>query len=138
MKSWSVQRHEKQQDSACCSNFSLMAVQFCCNCNYFLKTFLHYFMDPISCLVIPMWTTIVVKGLAAPSVPLFVMAAVNCLFIWILLHASELELCETECIVLVHCHGTLITSEIAYIHRSNSYIPRCLQYSTQQKLCHRY
>lgn len=116
----------------------LMAVQFCCNCSCFLKTCLHYFMYPISCLIIPMWTNIVVKGLAAPSVPLFVMATVNCLFFWILFHTSELELCETKYIVLVHCHGTLITSEIPYIYRINSYIPRCLQYSSQLQLCQHY
>lgn len=100
----------------------LMAVRFCCNCNCFLKTFLHYFTYPISCLVIPMWTKIVVNGLAAPPVPLFIMTTVNCLFIWILFHTSELEPYETKYIVLVHYCGTLITSEIVYIELIHIYL----------------
>jgi len=113
---------------------TLMAVQFCCNRSCFLKAVLHYFTYPVSCPLMPRWTQIVVKGLAAPPVPLFAMATVNCLFVWIFFHTSKLELCETKYIVSVHCHGTLIASEIACIYSSNSCMPRCLQYSSPQEV----
>lgn len=90
----------------------LMAVQFCCNCNCFLKTLLRVSMSYLATAV---WTK-TVKDLAAPSVPLFVMATVNCVFFRILFHISELELHEAKDTVLV-CQPTVmelfITSNIA-------------------------